>query len=179
MRLSASSALVISGADVSIRGLDLDGAMVVEAGPGARVVIDGARVRNGGWRWQALKPEKPMTEEQSIRCALGPCTLAGDVRLPVQSMWRRQASHPRQGCLPCYLALLAACGSSTSARRALAASAQSLRPACAGASWSAGVMRSSCATARLAPTHTLRRRTAGAWKQQQRRWSGMRLYDRS
>ena len=70
VRLSASSALVISGADVSIRGLDLDGAVVVEAAPGARVVIDGAHVRNGGWKWQALKPEKPMTEEQFIRCGL-------------------------------------------------------------------------------------------------------------
>jgi UDP-sugar pyrophosphorylase len=76
VRLSASSALVVNGAGVRIKSLDLDGAMVVDAAPGAAVCIDGARVRNAGLKWQALKPEKPMTEEQFIRCA----RLAGTCR---------------------------------------------------------------------------------------------------
>ena len=34
-------------------------------------------LKNAGWKWQALNPDKPMTEEQAIRCApalLGPCS---------------------------------------------------------------------------------------------------------
>ena len=67
VRLSEGAALVIEGAGVRIAGLDLEGTLVVDAKPGAALTIAGARVRNAGWRWQALKPEKPMTEEQYIR----------------------------------------------------------------------------------------------------------------
>ena len=72
VRLSKDAALVISGADVHIKSLDLDGALVVDAAPGARLVIDGLRVQNKGWKWQALNPNKPMTEEQMIRFACLP-----------------------------------------------------------------------------------------------------------
>lgn len=36
---------------------------------GAHVTVDGLALKNAGWKWQALNPNKPMTEEQAIRCA--------------------------------------------------------------------------------------------------------------
>ncbi|BDA43416.1 UDP-sugar pyrophosphorylase [Coccomyxa sp. Obi] len=67
VRLSKDAALVINGADVHIKSLDLDGALVIDTAPGASLVIDGLKVQNKGWKWQALNPNKPMTEEQMIR----------------------------------------------------------------------------------------------------------------
>jgi hypothetical protein len=43
-------------------------------GPGAHLTVDGLALRNAGWKWQALNPAKPMTEEQAIRRAPAPCT---------------------------------------------------------------------------------------------------------
>ncbi|CAL8468610.1 g8150 [Coccomyxa elongata] len=67
VRLSKDAALVINGADVHIKSLDLDGALVIDTAPEASLVIDGLKVQNKGWKWQALNPNKPMTEEQMIR----------------------------------------------------------------------------------------------------------------
>lgn len=39
---------------------------------GAHLTVDGLALKNAGWKWQALNPDKPMTEEQAIRCALTP-----------------------------------------------------------------------------------------------------------
>ena len=36
---------------------------------GAHVTVDGLALKNAGWKWQALNPDKPMTKEQAIRCA--------------------------------------------------------------------------------------------------------------
>ena len=68
IHISKDSALVIEGADVELKSLDLDGAMVVEKlPPGAKLIVDGAKVQNRGWKWRALNPNKGMTEEQYIR----------------------------------------------------------------------------------------------------------------
>lgn len=68
VRLSKESALVINGGqNVRINSLDLKGTLVVETAPEARLTIDGLKVQNAGWKWQALNPDKPMTEEQFIR----------------------------------------------------------------------------------------------------------------
>ena len=72
VRLSKDAALVINGAQVHIRSLDLNGALVIDAAPGAELVIDGLKVQNKGWTWHALNPEKPSTEEQKIRCQKPP-----------------------------------------------------------------------------------------------------------
>jgi len=45
------------------------------AGPGAHLTVDGLALRNAGWKWQALNPAKPMTEEQAIRRAPPPRTM--------------------------------------------------------------------------------------------------------
>ncbi len=65
--ISKDSALVIESADVEIRSLDLDGTMYVKVPQGAKLIVDGLKVQNVGWKWQALNPNKPMTEEQYIR----------------------------------------------------------------------------------------------------------------
>lgn len=39
----------------------------LQASRKAKLVVDGLKLQNKGWKWQALKPEKPMTEEQYIR----------------------------------------------------------------------------------------------------------------
>jgi UDP-sugar pyrophosphorylase len=56
VRISARSTLVIDAADVVLDGLVLDGALVVRAVPGARVVIRGLVVNNRGW--EAREPEE-------------------------------------------------------------------------------------------------------------------------
>jgi UDP-sugar pyrophosphorylase len=53
--LSARSVLVLDGPDIEVRGpLEVDGALVVRAVPGARVVVGPMRVCNAGWEWRAL-----------------------------------------------------------------------------------------------------------------------------
>jgi UDP-sugar pyrophosphorylase len=47
--------LLLDGRDISIKNLRVDGALVVRAVPGARVVIDGLTVSNAGWQWTTLE----------------------------------------------------------------------------------------------------------------------------
>lgn len=67
LHLSSSAVLVVNGRDVTIESLRLDGALVVDAVPGAHLTIDGLHVHNDGWRWMGLSPNKPMTEIMAIR----------------------------------------------------------------------------------------------------------------
>lgn len=57
IKISARSALVIDGEQVSIGALQLDGALVIHAVPGAKVRVDGLTVSNGGWSFRALSPD--------------------------------------------------------------------------------------------------------------------------
>lgn len=43
--------LLLDGPDIHIKNLRVDGALMVRAVPGARVVIDGLTVSNAGWSW--------------------------------------------------------------------------------------------------------------------------------
>ncbi|KAK9828897.1 hypothetical protein WJX72_002655 [[Myrmecia] bisecta] len=67
VRVGSNASLVIQGRQVEVAKLDVEGALVIKAGPDAIVKVDGLEVRNKGWRWMALNPDKPMTEEQFIR----------------------------------------------------------------------------------------------------------------
>jgi UDP-sugar pyrophosphorylase len=69
VRLASNVALVIEGADLRVESLDLEGALVVELAPACQLTLRGAQVRNKGWRWMPLNPDKPMTEEMFIRWA--------------------------------------------------------------------------------------------------------------
>ena len=68
LHLAGNAVMVINGADVSIKALNVEGALVVDAVPGARLTIDGLHVQNDSWRWMGLNPNKPMTEDMAIRC---------------------------------------------------------------------------------------------------------------
>lgn len=68
--LTPRSALVLEG-DIILRALTLDGALRVLASPGAKVIIDGLRVVNEGWRLRELTPEEesgpPTPEVERLR----------------------------------------------------------------------------------------------------------------
>ena len=53
LKMTATSTLIIDGADVSIKNLDLDGTLIVNAVKGHSVVIDGV-VKNKGWNWKSI-----------------------------------------------------------------------------------------------------------------------------
>ncbi|KAK3237321.1 hypothetical protein CYMTET_52593, partial [Cymbomonas tetramitiformis] len=52
------SVLLLDGEDIVVESLKLDGALIVRAVPGARVVIKGAEVTNDGWDWSAIDEDK-------------------------------------------------------------------------------------------------------------------------
>jgi UDP-sugar pyrophosphorylase len=52
--LASKSVLLLEGPDIAIKNLRVDGALVVRAVPGAKVVLDGLTVSNQGWTWTQL-----------------------------------------------------------------------------------------------------------------------------
>ena len=66
VRLTNASALVLSGPDVRVEALDLDGALEVHAVPGARVVVR-ATVRNKGVTFDALPDGADVPDWKKIR----------------------------------------------------------------------------------------------------------------
>ena len=66
VRIAPSAALVVEG-DVDIDALDLDGALVIRAAPGARVRVRRAVVRNAGWRIAPLSPEEAAAAPEAVR----------------------------------------------------------------------------------------------------------------
>ena len=67
VRISQRSALVVDGHHVTIKALDLDGALVVQAGPNSHVTVDGLVVRNAGWALQELEDSQAHPEKVQIR----------------------------------------------------------------------------------------------------------------
>lgn len=65
IRVSGRSTLVLDGKGIRIEALDLDGTLVVKAGPRAKVVVKDAVVRNEGWKLVATGEEA--VEEERIR----------------------------------------------------------------------------------------------------------------
>lgn len=63
VRVTARSSLVVDGPGVRVRGLDLDGALVVRAVPGARVTLESVRVRNAGWEFVPVDPADEREDE--------------------------------------------------------------------------------------------------------------------
>jgi len=56
---SASSALIVEGAGVKIESLELDGALVIKACPGAFVTVKDLKVSNKGWRFEKCGADAP------------------------------------------------------------------------------------------------------------------------
>jgi len=56
IKISPRSTLVIEGEDVVLESLDLDGALVIRASPGAKVVVKNLTIKNDGWQFVPVKP---------------------------------------------------------------------------------------------------------------------------
>lgn len=71
--LAPRSVLLLDGPDINIKNLRVDGALVVKAVPGARVVIDGLSVSNAGWNWVPLEQVCVSTQWLCFVCLGGGC----------------------------------------------------------------------------------------------------------
>lgn len=65
--ITQGSAWIVEGAHVTIESLDLDGALVLEAGPETHVTVRGLKVQNAGWARKELDPETDYPEDVRIR----------------------------------------------------------------------------------------------------------------
>jgi UDP-sugar pyrophosphorylase len=71
-KISARSVLVVEGEGVAlVENLELDGALVISAAPGATVSVKGLKVQNKGWEWKELasggEGDASVPEELRIR----------------------------------------------------------------------------------------------------------------
>jgi UDP-sugar pyrophosphorylase len=65
--ITKRSSLVLEGHHLTIKGLQLDGALVIRAGEESHVTVDGLKVVNEGWNLQELDPNKEYPESVLIR----------------------------------------------------------------------------------------------------------------
>ena len=63
--MTTRSSLIVEGAHVQLKNLELDGALVIKAANGCKVLVDGLRVQNKGWTFEELQGEHP--EHVAIR----------------------------------------------------------------------------------------------------------------
>ena len=61
------SSLVLGGHHLTVKGLELDGALVIQAGDESHVTVDGLKVKNAGWEVEELDPDKDYPETVRIR----------------------------------------------------------------------------------------------------------------
>mmetsp|Transcript_5575 Transcript_5575/g.16044 ORF Transcript_5575/g.16044 Transcript_5575/m.16044 type:complete len:706 (-) Transcript_5575:441-2558(-) len=66
-KITARSSLVLEGHNLSIKNLDLDGALVIKCGDDTHVTVDGLKVQNKGWELVENDAETDYPENVSIR----------------------------------------------------------------------------------------------------------------
>ena len=66
-RITKRSSLVLEGHHLSIKDLDLDGALIIRAGEDSHVTVDGLKVENKGWELIENDPENEYDETVAIR----------------------------------------------------------------------------------------------------------------
>jgi len=66
-KISKSSSLVLDGHHLTIKNLDLDGALVIRAGNDSHVTVDGLTVKNKGWELVENDPSEEYEETVAIR----------------------------------------------------------------------------------------------------------------
>lgn len=66
-KISRASSLVLDGHHLTIKNLDLDGALVIRAGDESHVMVDGLTVKNKGWELVENDPSKEYEESVAIR----------------------------------------------------------------------------------------------------------------
>ena len=67
IKISKRSSLVLDGHHVTIKSLNLDGALVIRAGEDTHVTVEGLKVENKGWELVANDPSKEYEETVAIR----------------------------------------------------------------------------------------------------------------
>jgi UDP-sugar pyrophosphorylase len=65
--ISKDSAVVLEGHHLTVKNLQVDGALVIRAGPDSHVTVDGLSVANKGWSLQELDPAVEYPEHVRIR----------------------------------------------------------------------------------------------------------------
>ncbi|KAL3943863.1 MAG: hypothetical protein SGBAC_002065 [Bacillariaceae sp.] len=66
-KISKASSLILDGHHLTIKNLDLDGALVIRAGNDSHVTVDGLTVKNKGWELVENDPSKEYEETVAIR----------------------------------------------------------------------------------------------------------------
>lgn len=67
LRIDSNSCLILDGDSITVEDLEVHGALVVRAAPGAKVAIRGLKVQNAGWEWRPLAEGEAAKEEEAIR----------------------------------------------------------------------------------------------------------------
>lgn len=65
--ISKDSAVVLEGHHLTVKNMQVDGALVIRAGPDSHVAVDGLSVANKGWSLQELDPAVEYPEHVRIR----------------------------------------------------------------------------------------------------------------
>mmetsp|Transcript_22501 Transcript_22501/g.31562 ORF Transcript_22501/g.31562 Transcript_22501/m.31562 type:complete len:709 (-) Transcript_22501:250-2376(-) len=66
-KITKRSALVLEGQHLKVKNLDLDGSLVIRAGPECFVTVDGLSVQNKGWDLEELPEDADVPETVAIR----------------------------------------------------------------------------------------------------------------
>lgn len=66
-KITERSSLVLEGHNLVVKNLDLDGALVIRAGPDSHVTVDGLKVRNDGWELEEIPEDADVPESVRIR----------------------------------------------------------------------------------------------------------------
>jgi UDP-sugar pyrophosphorylase len=66
-KVTERSSLVLEGHHLTIKNLDLDGALVIRAGENTHVTVDGLKVQNKGWGLVENDPNQEYEEPVAIR----------------------------------------------------------------------------------------------------------------
>ncbi len=66
-KITQRSSLILEGHNLFVKNLDLDGALVIRAGPDSHVIVDGLKIRNDGWKLEEIPNGANVTETFSIR----------------------------------------------------------------------------------------------------------------
>jgi len=66
-KISGRSSLVLEGHHLTIKNLDLDGALVIKTGDDTHVTVDGLKVQNKGWELVENEAGKDYPETVAIR----------------------------------------------------------------------------------------------------------------
>jgi UDP-sugar pyrophosphorylase len=65
--ISKSSSVVLEGHHLTVKSMQVNGALIIRAGPKSHVTVDGLIVENKGWDLQELDPTKDYPEHVRIR----------------------------------------------------------------------------------------------------------------